>query len=79
MGDLGASSADNPKGWSLSVPSLSGDVVALPSFDTLGDFSLFGAFSSSGTGVLAALLLVFSLLVLLGIRGLGRWGARHDR
>ncbi len=63
VGDLGASSADNPKGWSLSVPSLSGDVVALPSFDTLGDFSLFGAFSSSGTGVLAALLLVFSLLL----------------
>ena len=63
IGDLGAASADNPTGWSLSVPTLSGEVVALPSFDTLGDFSLFGAFGSAGTGALAALLLVFSLLL----------------
>ena len=63
IADLDAASADNPTGWSLSVPSLSGDVVALPSFDTLGDVDLFGAFGSAGTGVLAALLLVFSLLL----------------
>ena len=63
IGDLGRSSADNPTGWSLSVPTLSGDVVALPSFDTLGGIDLFGAFSSAGTGVLAAMLLVFSLLL----------------
>ena len=36
---------------------------ACPSFDTLGEFDLFGAFGSAGTGVLAALLLVFSLLL----------------
>ena len=63
IGDLGASSADNPKGWSLSVPTLSGDVVALPSFDTFGEVDLFGAFDSPGTGVLAALLLIFSLML----------------
>ncbi len=63
IGDLGAASADNPKGWSLSVPTLSGDIVGLPSFDTLGDIDLFGAFGSAGTGALAALLLVFSLLL----------------
>lgn len=63
IGDIGPASADNPGGWSLSVPTLSGDVVGLPSFDTLGDFSLFGAFASAGTGFLAALLLVFSLLL----------------
>ena len=63
IGDLGAASADNPKGWSLSVPTLSGDVVGLPEFDTLGEVDLFGAFGSAGTGVLAALLLVFSLLL----------------
>ncbi|MCY4725058.1 NCS2 family permease [Nocardioides sp. STR2] len=63
IGDLGAASGDNPKGWSLSVPTLSGDVVGLPSFDTLGEVDVFGAFGSAGTGVLAALLLVFSLLL----------------
>ncbi len=63
IGDLGVASADNPTGWSLSVPTLSGEVVAVPSFDTLGDFSLFGAFGDAGTGALAALLLVFSLLL----------------
>jgi AGZA family xanthine/uracil permease-like MFS transporter len=63
IGDLGAASADNPGGWSLSVPTLSGDLVALPSFDTLGEVNLFGAFSSIEGGALAALLLVFSLLL----------------
>jgi adenine/guanine/hypoxanthine permease len=63
LADIGPASADNPGGWSLSVPTVSGDVVALPSFDTLGDFSLFGAFGSIEGGVLAALLLVFSLLL----------------
>ena len=60
---IGAASADNPGGWSLSVPTLSGDLVALPSFDTLGEVSLFGAFGSIEGGVLAALLLVFSLML----------------
>ncbi len=32
-----------------------------------------------GAAAISVVLLVFSLLVLLGIRGLGRWGARHDR
>ncbi|GAA1927216.1 NCS2 family permease [Nocardioides hwasunensis] len=60
---VGASSADNPKGWSLSVPTLSGDIVALPKLDTFGSVDLFGAFGSAGTGVLAAMLLIFSLLL----------------
>jgi AGZA family xanthine/uracil permease-like MFS transporter len=63
IGDLGQASADNPGGWSLSVPTVSGDIVGLPSFDTLGEFDLFGAFSTIEGGVLAALLLVFSLLL----------------
>ena len=63
IGELGAASGDNPTGWSLSVPTLSGDLVGLPSFDTFGEVDLFGAFGSAGTGVLAALLLVFSLLL----------------
>ena len=57
--DLGPA-IENPGGWALTVPKLDG-FVDVPSFGTLGDVSLFGAFSS--IGVLAALLLVFSLLL----------------
>ena len=53
--------ADEPGGWSLSVPEFSGSPIQVPDFGTLGQFSLFGAFSS--LGVVAALLLVFSLLL----------------
>lgn len=63
VGGLGRSGPDNPTGWSLSVPSLGDGFVGLPSFDTLGEVDLFGAFGSAGTGVLAAMLLVFSLLL----------------
>ncbi len=51
----------NPKGWGLTVPSLPDKLIETPKFDTLGHFSLFGAFSS--IGFLAAVLLVFSLLL----------------
>ncbi len=57
--DLGAA-ADGPGGWALTVPRLDG-FVDVPSFGTLGEFSLFGAFGS--LGVVAALLLVFSLML----------------
>lgn len=58
--DLGRRDANNPGGWALSVPHLNG-VVDVPDFGTLGEFSLFGAFES--IGVLAALLLIFSLML----------------
>ena len=63
VADLGPASAENSGGWSLSVPSVSGDIVGMPDFDTLGQVSLFGAFGSLEGGALAALLLVFSLLL----------------
>src|SRR5690606_9092940 len=63
VGNLGAASADNPGGWSLSIPTVGDDVFGLPDFATLFQFNLFGAFSSVEGGVLAALLLVFSLLL----------------
>ena len=59
--DLGTTAMDGPGNWALTVPDLPGDVVGVPDFGTLGEFSLFGAFSS--VGVLAALLLVFSLML----------------
>ncbi|GAA4415416.1 NCS2 family permease [Georgenia halophila] len=58
---VGLQDEEHPGGWALSVPELSGSPVQLPDFGTLGQFSLFGAFEK--VGVLAALLLVFSLLL----------------
>jgi adenine/guanine/hypoxanthine permease len=59
--DLGAASEEGPGGWALSVPDLPDEIVGVPDFGTLGQFSLFGAFSS--IGVIAAVLLVFSLML----------------
>lgn len=58
--DLGSVAEEGPGNWSLNVPELNG-VVDVPDFGTLGQFDLFGAFSS--VGVLAALLLAFTLLL----------------
>jgi adenine/guanine/hypoxanthine permease len=51
----------NPRGWALQVPALPDDVVASPDLSLLGNFSLFGGFDR--IGVLAALLIVFSLMI----------------
>ncbi len=61
IGHVGAYSDDNPSGWSLSVPSLSGSPVSLPSLGTLGHFSLLGSIDK--VGIVAVVLLVFSLLL----------------
>lgn len=61
VGHLGAYSEDNPTGWSLSVPSLSGSPVELPNLGTLGHFSLLGSFSK--VGIVSVVLLVFSLML----------------
>ncbi|MDO5700426.1 MAG: NCS2 family permease [Bowdeniella nasicola] len=58
---LGPKSEENPTGWGLTVPQLDGVPVSLPDFSTLGQFDLFGAFGK--IGVLAVLLLVFSLML----------------
>jgi len=62
LGDLGKA-GEKAGGWALSVPSLDGSPFGLPELDTLGEFNLFGAFDSVQGGVLAGLLLVFSLLL----------------
>lgn len=51
----------NPVGWNLNVPKLPSDIVAVPNFGTLGHFDLFGSFTS--VGVVAALLLVFTMML----------------
>jgi AGZA family xanthine/uracil permease-like MFS transporter len=55
---LGAA-ADRPGGWSLSVPALSGSPFAWPDLSLVGEFSLS---SFSRIGVLAAVMLVFTLV-----------------
>jgi adenine/guanine/hypoxanthine permease len=51
----------NPRGWALQVPALPDDVVSSPDLSLLGNFSLFGGFER--IGILAALLIVFSLMI----------------
>ncbi|MGY1679818.1 NCS2 family permease [Geodermatophilus sp. SYSU D01176] len=51
----------NPRGWALQVPALPEDVVSAPDLSIIGDFSLFGGFER--IGVIAALLIVFSIMI----------------
>ncbi|WNV76318.1 NCS2 family permease [Geodermatophilus sp. DSM 44513] len=51
----------NPRGWALQVPAVPEDVVAAPDLSLLGEFSLFGGFER--IGVIAALLIVFSIMI----------------
>ncbi|SNS76096.1 putative MFS transporter, AGZA family, xanthine/uracil permease [Geodermatophilus pulveris] len=51
----------NPRGWALQVPAVPDDVVAAPDLSLLGEFSLFGGFER--IGVIAALLIVFSIMI----------------
>ncbi len=53
------SAAERPGGWSLSVPAMSGSPFAVPDLSLVGDFSLN---SFSRIGVLAAVMLVFTLV-----------------
>jgi AGZA family xanthine/uracil permease-like MFS transporter len=53
------SSADNPGGWSLSVPALPRQIFSAPDLGLIGAFN-FGSFER--IGVLAALMLVFTLV-----------------
>jgi AGZA family xanthine/uracil permease-like MFS transporter len=51
----------NPTGWQLTVPTWPDRVVGLPDLSLVGHFSLFGGFAR--IGVLAALLIVFTLML----------------
>ncbi len=51
----------NPTGWGLNIPAIPEKLFSIPDFSLIGQFDLFGAFTS--IGVLAALLLVFSLML----------------
>jgi AGZA family xanthine/uracil permease-like MFS transporter len=51
----------NPKGWNLNVPAIPDNVVDLPSFPVLGEFSLLGSFEQ--VGFVTAGLFIFTLLL----------------
>src|SRR4051812_11864114 len=51
----------DPHGWALQVPKLPDKIVGAPDLSIVGHFSLFGGFGR--IGVIAALLIVFSLMI----------------
>src|SRR5690606_11841747 len=51
----------NPVGWSSTVPAPPEQVVAVPDFGLLGQFSLFGSIEK--IGIVDVILLVFSLML----------------
>ncbi|RRO20547.1 NCS2 family permease [Saccharopolyspora rhizosphaerae] len=57
-GDDGSS---NPRGWSLVVPALPEKVLGVPDLGLVGQFNLLG--SLENVGIVAVLLLVFTLLL----------------
>jgi AGZA family xanthine/uracil permease-like MFS transporter len=64
IADIGPTFTDdgvNPRGWALQVPTLPEDVVGMPDLSLIGNFSLFGGFER--IGVIAALLIVFSIMI----------------
>ncbi|GAB3201280.1 NCS2 family permease [Geodermatophilus arenarius] len=52
---------DNPRGWALQLPRWPDEVISAPDLSIIGDFSLFGGFER--IGVVAALLIVFSIMI----------------
>ncbi len=62
VADIGKGDAENPTGWRLNSPAIPEDgLVQTPDFSLLGQFSLFGSIEK--IGLLAVILLVFSLLL----------------
>lgn len=61
VANIGAAGEENPTGWHQNVPEVPASLVDLPDLSLLGQFSLGGAFGK--IGVLAVVLLVFSILL----------------
>ena len=50
-------------GWGLNIPNVPSEFVATPKFDFSGQFDLFGAFQLDNVTLIAAILLLFTLLL----------------
>jgi AGZA family xanthine/uracil permease-like MFS transporter len=63
VGDIGARLPDgsNPTGWTLNAPEIPDEIVGVPDFGLLGQFSLLGSWEA--VGILAVVLFVFTLLL----------------
>ncbi|SFP20298.1 putative MFS transporter, AGZA family, xanthine/uracil permease [Geodermatophilus dictyosporus] len=64
IADVGPTFTDdgvNPRGWALQVPTLPDQVVSAPDLSIIGQVSPFGGFER--IGVVAALLIVFSIMI----------------
>ena len=55
--------ADNPTGWMLNVPAITGSLFTLPDLSLIGRVDLFGAFMAGPEVVVAMLMTVFALLL----------------
>ena len=51
------------KTWGLTTPAWPDKIVDTPDFGLIGHFSLFGAFSAPGVGVITVVLLIFTLIL----------------
>jgi adenine/guanine/hypoxanthine permease len=58
---IGANGEENARGWALQVPKLPEEVIDKPDLSLIGHFSLVGGFER--IGVIAALLIVFSIMI----------------
>jgi AGZA family xanthine/uracil permease-like MFS transporter len=58
---VGADGEVNPHGWNLNLPAWPDKIVDTPDFGTLGEFNLLDSFDR--VGVVAALLLIFTLML----------------
>lgn len=67
---IGAKSETNPLGWSLVVPGQD-FTWGLPDLSLIGKADLFGAFSPSSIGAIAATLLVFVILLSIFFDAMG--------
>jgi sulfate transport system permease protein len=62
-----------------SIVLISGNVPFDTQVSSVFVFKQIESDNPVGAAAVSTVLLIVSLVVLLGIRGLGRWGARHDR
>jgi sulfate/thiosulfate transport system permease protein len=62
-----------------SIVLISGNIPFETQVASMFIFKQIESDNPVGAAAISVVLMVISLVVLIGIRGLGRWGARHDR
>jgi sulfate transport system permease protein len=62
-----------------SIVLISGNIPFETQVASMFIFKQIESDNPIGAAAISVVLLILSLVVLLGIRGLGHWGARHDR